>query len=252
MPERPTALITGGAKRVGRAVALRLADAGFDLIVTYRRSRDEAESMAREARGLGASCVLVQADFAEPEAGAAAVADAVDRAGVPLRVLVHNASIFGDKPLAEIDGDHARRMFCVNALAPLLLTRRLAARLAEGFDPDRPETAGRVVAFGDIHVMHRPMAGYTAYAMSKAAVLQMVESLAVELAPAVTVNAIAPGVVAWAAELDEQHRRAYLARTPLDRAGTPDDAAEAAAFLVTQAHYTTGQVLRVDGGRWLT
>ncbi len=110
---------------------------------------------------------------------------------------------------------------------------------------------GRIVNFIDIHVLGEPMAGYGAYNASKAALLELTRTAAVELGPAVTVNAIAPGVVAWASDLSQEYREQYLERTPLGRAGTPDDAAEAVRWLVCDAHYCTGQVIRVDGGRWL-
>lgn len=246
------ALVTGGARRVGRAVSLRLAREGFDLAVTYRSSAEQANTLAAEVAELGRRCETLQADFADPASAAKSVAVEVLQRFARLDALVHNASLFAECPLSDIDPAHARRMHDVNALAPLLLTRELASRLAANFVPDRPETAGRVVAFTDIHALHRPLPRYAAYAMSKAALAQMVESLAVELAPAVTVNALAPGVVAWAEDFSQEHKRSYLQRIPLDRAGTPEDAAAAAAFLLHRdASYITGQTIRLDGGRWL-
>ena len=247
-----TALVTGGARRVGRAVALRLAREGFDVAVTYRASKEEAQSLAEEIASLGHRCETIRADFSEPAIAAKGVAGEVLERFDRLDVLVHNASLFAERALGEIDADHARVMHDVNALAPLLLTRELAPLLAAGFDAARPGSAGRVIAFTDIHAMHRPLPRYAAYAMSKAALAQMVESLAVELAPAITVNALAPGVVAWAEDFSEQHKREYLRRIPLDRAGTPADAAAAVAFLAAEeSSYITGQTIRLDGGRWL-
>lgn len=247
-----TALVTGGARRVGRAVALRLARDGFDVAVTYRSSKRDAESLAREIAETGRRCETIRADFSEPEAAANRVANEMLERFDRLDVLVHNASLFAERAVEEIDVDYARKMYDVNALAPLLLTRELAPVLAAGYAAASPGSAGRVIAFTDIHAMHRPLPRYAAYAMSKAALAQMVESLAVELAPAITVNALAPGVVAWAEDFSEQHKREYLRSIPLDRAGTPQDAAAAVAFLAGEASsYLTGQTIRLDGGRWL-
>ncbi|MFW6335901.1 MAG: SDR family oxidoreductase [Phycisphaeraceae bacterium] len=247
-----TALVTGGARRVGRAVALRLARDGFDVAVTYRSSKQEAQSLAGEIASLARRCETIRVDFSEPEAAAKRVANQTLERFDRLDVLVHNASLFAERALEELDVDHARNMHDVNALAPLLLTRELASALAAGYDAASPGSAGRVIAFTDIHTMHRPLPRYAAYAMSKAALAQMVESLAVELAPAITVNALAPGVVAWAEDFSEPHKREYLRSIPLDRAGTPEDAAAAVAFLAGKdASYITGQTIRLDGGRWL-
>jgi pteridine reductase len=108
------------------------------------------------------------------------------------------------------------------------------------------------VSFVDIHVLGQPLKGYVAYNVSKAALLEVTMTLAMELAPRVTVNAVAPGVVEWPESYSAKEREAYLKRVPLGRPGTPGDAARAVLFLVRDADYTTGQVLRLDGGRLLT
>ena len=160
-------------------------------------------------------------------------------------MLVHNASIFQPTPWGEVTDDAWREHMTINALAPMRLTQRLGDLLGA-------DEGGRVIHFVDIHVMGRPRKDYAAYSASKAALLDLTRTLARELAPRVTVNAIAPGVVAWAEDMSESQREAYLARTPLERAGTPEDAANAVLFLARDADYLTGEVIRVDGGRWLT
>ena len=238
------ALVTGGAKRVGRAVALRLAGAGCRVALTYRRSEDEARGVVEQIEAGGGDAMAIHADLADP-----AVVDHVDgrlrERFTRLDVLVHNASVFQPTPWGELTTEAWHRHMTINALAPMRLTQRLADLLAA-------EEGGRVIHFVDIHVMGRPRKGYAAYSASKAALLDLTRTLARELAPRVTVNAIAPGVVAWAEDMSESERQAYLARTPLERAGTPDDAAEAVLFLARGADYLTGEVIRVDGGRWLT
>jgi pteridine reductase len=165
-------------------------------------------------------------------------------------ILVHNASIYGRASLTDVSAEHALEMYRVNAIAPLLLTKALAASLGQS----TLTGGGAVVAMADIHAMGLPRPGFSAYAMSKAALVEMVRSLAQELAPRVRVNGVAPGVVAWPEtgyEADEAARQTYLKRVPLRRAGTPEDAAGAVAWLALDAPYVTGQILRIDGGRSL-
>jgi pteridine reductase len=246
--ERPVACVTGGARRVGRAIALELARRGCDLAITYRTSRDEAATLEREAAALGAAVRSDQLDLGDPSG--------VEEYGVRLAretrvdVLVHNASMYERRPLGVLTADDALRMYRVNALAPLLLTKALSARLASS----TLKGGGSIVAMADIHAMGLPRPAFSAYAMSKAALVEMVRSLARELAPRVRVNAVAPGVVAWPEEgyeSDEAAQEEYLRRVPLARAGTPGDAAGAVAWLALEATYVTGQVLRLDGGRSL-
>jgi pteridine reductase len=164
---------------------------------------------------------------------------------------VHNASSYTPSPLASLTAEHALSHFRINALAPLLLSRLLAPALSASALPG----GGSIVALTDIHALGRPRRDFAAYAMSKAALGQMIESLARDLAPRVRVNAVAPGVVAFpddGPEASPDLQAAYLARVPLARAGTPAEAAKAVAFLALDAHYTTGATLRLDGGRWLT
>lgn len=171
-----------------------------------------------------------------------------------LDVLVLNASAYYPTPTAEITARSAHELFDANALAPLIIARAFSPLLRRSSLPG----GGAIVGMADVHAMGpagRPRAGYVAYSMSKAAMLEMLLSLARELAPAVRVNAVAPGVVAFpesGPESDPAEQAAYLRRVPLARAGTPEDAAEAVAFLALRARYTTGHVLRCDGGRSIT
>jgi pteridine reductase len=249
MEERPLACVTGGARRVGRAIALELARRGCDLVVTFRDSGDEAASLVTEAGSLGAHVRLDRVDLADVEA----VEDygamlASEERGVD--VLVHNASIYRATPLDTLSSDDALEMYRVNALAPLMLTQRLAETLGRS----EMNGGGAVVAMADIHAMGLPRSSFAAYAMSKSALVEMVRSLARELAPRVRVNGVAPGVVAWPEggyESDPGAQAAYLKRVPLARAGTPEEAAGVVGWLALEATYMTGQVVRIDGGRSL-
>jgi len=241
-------LVTGGARRVGKAVALAMARAGMDLVVTYHHSGPEARALAAEAAKLGRRCELIRVDLSRPDA-----ADRVDTAFRArfdsLYALVNNAAVFAPTPLASLTAGQFDRHVAVNARLPLLLAARMAPLLRAAARPGAP---ARIVNFVDAHVLGQPMRRYLAYGASKAALLQINQMLAAELAPKVTVNAIAPGVIAWAEGLSAGQRRAYLRRVPLGRAGTPAEAAAAVLFLIGEASYCTGQVIALDGGRLLT
>jgi pteridine reductase len=247
---RPVALVTGAARRVGRAIAKKLAAAGCDVYFTYHQSSEEAEGLARELSELGSTGSFHQVDL-----GDAAQVEALGRdlAGTleKLDVLVHNASIYAASPLSELSLEEVLKQYQINAAAPLVLTARLAPLLMQS----DMKGGGAVVAFTDIHAMGRPRREFSAYAMSKAAVTEMVYSLARDLAPLVRVNGVAPGVVAWPEEGEEKDpdaQRKYVRRIPLARPGTPEDAAEVVRWLALDATYLTGEIIRVDGGRWLT
>ncbi|MBK9187603.1 MAG: SDR family oxidoreductase [Phycisphaerales bacterium] len=247
---RPLAIVTGGAKRVGRAIVGALARGGCDVLLTYRTSGDDAAALCKELSGEGGRVSACKLDLSNPDKAAAECARW--SAGLPrIDVLVHNASIYPPSPVDQPLGDVAAEAWRVNALAPLLISRELAPRLAESALPG----GGSIVAMLDIHAMGRPRRGFIAYSMAKAALHEMVRSLAIELAPKVRVNAVAPGVVAWPEtgnESDAATQQKYIRRVPLARAGTPDEAAEAVRWLALDASYVTGQTIRVDGGRWLT
>ena len=245
--EGRVALVTGGAVRVGRAVALHLAAAGMDVAVTYRRSGAEARRVTSEIEGMGRRAAAIEIDLARPDA-ADELFEKFAANFDGLHALVNNASTFIASAMGAIDVEAFDASMAVNARAPLMLIQRFAAMLGA----DYPQRAGRVVNFIDIHVMGEPLAGYMAYNASKAALQEVTMTAAMELAPKVTVNAIAPGVVAWADSYSPQQRRQYLERVPLGRAGTPEDAAAAVLFLLRDAGYCTGQVIRLDGGRLLT
>lgn len=245
--DRPVCLITGAAKRVGRATAQLLASRGFDIVATYRSSANEASELQDE---LGPGRVRIMEldldDLHAIENAGRSLAASLPR----LDVLIHNASIYAPRPLAELDAEHILSMYRVNAAAPLLLTRHLAPLLTRSTLPG----GGSIVAMCDMHAMGRPRRELAAYSMSKAALIEMVRTLARELAPNVRVNGVAPGVVAFADsgfESEPELQRAYLSRVPLGRSGTPEEAAEVVRWLAMDATYTTGEIVRIDGGRWL-
>ncbi len=241
-------MITGGARRVGRAVALELARRGCALLLSYRDSRDECLQTAQDARQLGSPLVEVHAlELCDAESIAAFAQFALSSAEVD--GVVHSASSFESQPIGAVTASGASRQFASDAIGPLLLSQALAASLRGASTRGSMASGAGIVLFGDAHASRVPRRGYTAYLMAKAAAHALVRQLAVELAPTVRVNGIAPGVILWPESMSPAAREAYLAQVPLKRAGTPEEAAKLAAFLLLDANYCTGQILQLDGGR---
>lgn len=236
------ALVTGGTRRVGRAIALELARAGFDLIVTWRSDADGARGVAAEVQAMGRACRAIELDLAavrEPAAVRAALA--LDR----LDALVLSAASWDATPWGSVDAASMAAALQVNAIAPVVLAQAMqpllqASALAGG---------GSIVAIGDAHAADIPVRGFAAYLMSKAALAQSVRQMAAEMAPAVRVNGVLPGVVEWPEAIDAARREAILARIPLARAGEPADVARLVRFLCVEAPFMTGALVPVDGGR---
>jgi len=235
-----TALVTGGARRVGRAIVQRLLEAGFDVAFTYLRSDEGAAAIAADARRLGREALALRTDLRRTASAVERIGNAVERRFDRLDVLVNNASIYQPGPLQQVTSRQVREMFAIHVEAPLLLCRRLERMLRR--------SSGHVINMVDI-MAARPRPEYLAYCASKAALANLTAGLARALAPEVTVNGIAPGVVEWPEGCTEQQRRSYLEHVPLKRAGTPRDVAELVLFLCTAGRYISGQVIALDGGR---
>lgn len=241
------ALVTGGARRVGRAVALGLAEAGMDVALTYRASAAEAGEVVARIEALGRRALAIEADLAADDAAEAVHRRFAERF-TRLDALINNASTFEPGAIGTLDAAAFDATMAVNARGPMLLMQQFVSMLGA----HHPACSGRIVNFIDIHVLGQPLPGYIAYNASKAALYEITKTAALELAPKVTVNAIAPGVVAWADSYTEAERATYLTRVPLGRPGMPEEAAAAVLFLVRDAGYCTGQVIRLDGGRLWT
>ncbi len=248
---RPIALVTGGAKRVGRALCEAFGSAGLDVLFTFRTSEREASESVRALETLGVRAGAARLDLSDIDETQEFVK--TTSAVLPrLDVLVHNASIYGPSDDGRAVGD-AERHFRINALAPLALSVGLAPLLRRG-ETGGKARGGAIVAMTDMHALGRPRKSFGPYAMSKAALHEMVRSLARDLAPEVRVNGVAPGVVLFpdeGYESDEASQRSYIARVPMGRTGTAHEAAEVVRWLAMDAGYVTGEVIRVDGGRWL-
>jgi pteridine reductase len=236
-----TALITGAAKRIGAAIARRLHGAGANVVLHYRGAEAEAAALEAELNAIrAASASKVKADLLAPIAPKALVGATLDRFG-SLDVLVNNASTFYPTALGSIEAGHWEELIGSNLRAPLFLAQEAA--------PELGKRGGAIVNIADIHAQ-RPLKGYAVYSIAKAGLVAMTRALALELGPAVRVNAVAPGAIAWPedGQFAPPERQRIVASTPLARLGSPVEIARAVHFLAT-APFVTGQVLAVDGGR---
>ena len=234
-------LVTGGARRLGAAIARLLHAEGARILIHHRASQAEAASLAAEfnaaRRGSGATHAADLKDLAALPGILAAALAAFGR----LDVLVNNASTFYPTPLGEITPQAFDDLIGTNLRAPLFLAQAAA--------PELRLRRGLVLNMADIHAL-RPLKRHPVYCAAKAGLVMLTQSLARELAPQVRVNAIAPGPVLWPdGEMDGELKARILERTALKRMGTPEDVARVALFFVRDAPYVTGQVLSVDGGR---
>ena len=242
--QRPVALITGAAKRVGAQIARALHAAGYDLALHYRHSRAEMEALCAELESACAGSTLaIQADLADVHQLPQIVEKCVARFG-RLDALVNNASAFYATPVGAATPAQWEELFASNARAPFFLAQAAA--------PHLQSRQGSIVNLVDIYA-ERPLTGHPVYCMAKAALAMMTLTLARDLGPQVRVNGIAPGAILWP-DSGNAYADQYelVARTPLQRTGTPEEIAAAVLFLLRDATFTTGQILKVDGGRSLT
>jgi NAD(P)-dependent dehydrogenase (short-subunit alcohol dehydrogenase family) len=238
---RRVALVTGGARRVGRQLVLDLAAAGFDVAIHYRTSADEAEATAAGARERGARVALVQGDLADPGVPERLFA-AVERELGSVDVLVNNASVFESGSVADTAVADWDRHQSVNLRAPFLLVRRFVA----GLPGDRE---GVVVNLNDWRAL-RPGADHFAYTISKVGLHGLTRSLAVSLAPRIRVNELALGAILPPESGTEDYVHTLREEIPLRRFGALESVGAALLYLVG-ARDVTGQTLLVDGGRHL-
>jgi NAD(P)-dependent dehydrogenase (short-subunit alcohol dehydrogenase family) len=232
------ALVTGGAKRIGRAIALALADAGADIVLHYRRAGEEAAELCEEIRARGRRAWSLRADLsvaAETEALFAQALEAAER----IDILVNNASIFPENTVLDVTPESFQECVAIHAVAPLLLSRRMAAL-------GRP---GCIVNLLDARVQDYDRT-HAAYHLSKRMLLSLTSMLALELAPRLRVNGVAPGLILAPEGKPDDYLDSLAHTNPLQAYGDPEDIASAVLFLVA-SRFVTGQVIYVDGGRHL-
>jgi 3-oxoacyl-[acyl-carrier protein] reductase/pteridine reductase len=241
MPTQPllgkSALVTGGARRVGRAIALALAQAGADVAITFRSSHAEAAETAREIESLGRRALAVECDVRFEASVREAVAAAVDSFG-RLDLLVNNAAVFASAPLDTLTLDQWDAVFETNARGPFLVAREALPHLRAA--------QGRIINIGSLGGI-KAWAAHAHYCASKAALHSLTQAMAKAFAPEVCVNCVAPGWIELE-ESDASRAAHFAAKTPMQRNGSVDDIAQAVLFFTAGPHFITGQVLAVDGG----
>lgn len=234
------ALITGAAQRLGAAVALELARAGWGVVVHYRRSSSEAEAVASDVHRAGGQAVTIGADLDDAPARHALITHAMQKAGAPLTALINCAAMFEHDMIDTLSEAALQRHIALNTFTPALLAREFAEALPEG-------ARGAIVNFLDFKLAS-PYPDHFSYTLSKYALAGATQLLARALAPRVRVNAVAPGyVLAAPGQSDADYQRLH-ADTPLHYGPTPEDVANAARFLIENPAIT-GQTVYVDAGR---
>lgn len=234
--EGRTALVTGAARRIGRTLALALAEAGADIVITWRESEQDARQTVKDIQSLGVNAIAVQADVRSESFVQAAVDAALARFG-HLDLLVNNAGRFETAELSRITVDQWDAMFETNTRGPFLM--------AKAAFPHLKTAQGRIINIGSLGGQH-PWATHAHYCTSKAALHMLTQTMAKAFAPEISVNCVAPGMIVNG-EVSDGYEH-FEQKTPMRRNGTPQDVAAAVMFFATGPHFITGQILSVDGG----
>ncbi|MBI2094792.1 MAG: SDR family oxidoreductase [Candidatus Omnitrophica bacterium] len=233
------ALVTGAAKRVGREIALAFAKKGANVLLHYRSSHQEALETAAAIRSLGVRCDLFSADLSAA-GGALKLAREIRHAGLAVDILVNSASLFYKTPLNDTNEHALDELMSANFKGPFFLSKEIGNQMAAA-------GGGTIINIADWSGL-RPYKNYAAYCASKGALITFTKSLARELAPKVTANAVAPGPVLLPDDFTEEEKKSIEKLTLLGRIGSPSDVANAAVFLAG-SRFINGAVLVVDGGR---
>ena len=235
------ALVTGGAHRLGRAIALALGQAGANVVVHYNSSADQAQAVLGELAALGVQSASVAGDLSRVAEAERVVDTAVAR-WEHLDLLVNNAGIWGSTPIGTVTEERWSELIDTNLRSAFFVAQRATPALRAA--------SGAIVNIADVGAL-RPWRNHTPYLISKGGIITLTEALAIDLAPEVRVNAVAPGAVLLPDDWKPEQVARATRNVPLQRLGHPEDVAQAVLYLA-QAEYVTGVVLPVDGGRRLS
>lgn len=239
--QNKTALITGASRRIGAVITRTLHQAGMNISLHYRGSQQEAEALANELNAQREnSCITIRQDLHNTAELPKLIEQSQQHWG-QLDLLVNNASSFYPTHIGKMTEQHWDDLMGSNLKAPLFLSQAAI--------PALKQSQGGIINIVDIHA-EKPMKNHTIYCSAKAGLAMMTKSLAKELGPEIRVNGVAPGAIMWPEnELDAETQDEILNRTALKRSGMPEDIAATVLFLARDAHYITGQIIPVDGGR---
>jgi len=232
------ALVTGGARRIGRQIALELAAAGAEVTITYRNSREDAEATIKAIQELGRLAIAVPCDVCSEASVREAIVASVNFHG-HLDLLVNNAAIFQSAPLDQLTLEQWDSVFATNARGPFLVAREAISHLRK--------SQGRIVNIGSLGGIHA-WADHAHYCASKAALHMLTQAMAKAFAPDVAVNCVAPGWIDLRESGAESAAGRFAAKTPMRRNGTAGDVAQAVVFFASAGSFITGQILAIDGG----
>ena len=237
-----TVLITGGAKRIGLAIAKYLHQYGFNIIITYNKSKNDAEkALSTLNNNRPNSCAIIQANFSTIKSYNSLYNKALKVFG-RIDVLINNASKFYPTKIDMVNDKNWTDIINTNLKTPLFLSK--------SFFPELKKRKGSIINIIDIHV-NPPLKNHIIYNLSKAGLLALTQSLAKDLAPTVRVNGVSPGAIMWPKSINKKRKKEIISKIALQRIGEPDDIAKTILFLITNGDYITGQNINVDGGRRL-
>jgi 3-oxoacyl-[acyl-carrier protein] reductase/pteridine reductase len=237
-----TVFITGGARRLGSAIALAMAQAGANVAFTFRSSAKEAGQALKQIEAAGVRGLAIECDLRRAEDATMAVENVLNHFG-QIDVLVNNAGVFQTAGFEEITAEQWDEVFAVNVRAPFLLSQRCAPALRKA--------CGRIINLGSLGG-EKPWATHAHYCSSKAALHMLTQVMAKALAPEIAVNCVAPGMIAAEGTKDSALLERLASRTPMKTNGTPQDVVSAVMYFAAAPHFITGQVLTVDGGLGLS
>ena len=233
-----SALVTGGARRIGQAIALELAAAGADVTITYRNSRADAEETLQLIHQLGRQAIALECDVRSEQSVRSAVANSINFHS-RLDVLVNNAAVFESAPLDQLTLEQWDAVFETNTRGPFLVAREALPHLRA--------SRGRIINLGSLGGL-RPWAGHAHYCASKAALHMLTQAMAKAFAPEVTANCVAPGWIDLGEDDAQAAADRFAEKTPMRRNGTAKDVAQGVAFFASTSDFITGQIMAIDGG----
>ncbi len=241
LSDKPVAVVTGAARRVGREIALAMAERGLAVVVHHGTSTVEANVLVNRIRSQGGAAIAVSADLRDPRAAAMAVFEAAAELG-EVTTLINSAAVFQNRALPWVDLYHCNVHISVNLLAPIFLAQQFIRQLGEG-------QRGHIINILDWRAQ-RPGADHLVYTATKAALSSVTKSLALQLAPLIQVNGVAPGAILPPEDRTNWHEQRAITSIPLKRTGSPKALVDAVNFLL-DSNFITGEILNVTGGEEL-